>query len=41
VIRGTRNPKIVTLVEIANALELSIQDLLELEKIGTVKGEKS
>lgn len=36
-IKGTRNPRIVTLVEIANALEIPISELLELDKIETVK----
>jgi len=36
-INGSRNPRLVTLVEIANALEIPLHELLELEKIGTVK----
>lgn len=40
-INGSRNPRIVTLVEISNALEIPIHDLLELEKIETVKNMKA
>jgi len=32
-----RNPRLVTLVEIANALEIPLHELLELEKIESVK----
>ena len=40
-IKGTRNPRIVTLVEIANGLDMSLQELLELDKIETVKSSRT
>jgi len=40
VIKGSRNPRLVTLVEIANALEIPLSELLELDKIESANSRK-
>ena len=40
VIKGSRNPRLVTLVEIANALGIPLSELLELDKIESANSRK-